>query len=276
MPSTAFAVQSLASEPKAALLIVHGLAEYAGRYRAVADELAHEGISTFAYDLAGHGPNPNPRTHIESFDLFVDEAADACEQAASLQSNTPLFVWGHSMGTIIALHLANRHERALAGLILSSNSLEVFKRALNPLHPFFRFASRVVPRVRIPLGIEPKMLSSDESVQRAHVNDPFIPSTASLKLIVEFAKACEIARHDAGKIDVPALIVHGEADEIAPAAGAQTLFHAIGSTDKTLKIFSQLRHEVHNERPADRAEFLRLLRDWILKRTPSGVVVTRP
>jgi len=262
----AFAIQSLAAESKAALVIVHGLAEYGARYQPAAVELAKRGISTFAFDLTGHGPDANPRTHVDSFDVFVDEASEACAQAASLQPEVPLFVWGHSMGAIIALHFAVRRERSLAGLIVSSNSLEVFKKSLNPLHPFFLFASRVIPRARIPLGLDSKKMSRDEAVQRAHANDPLIVPTASLKLIVEFAKACESARADASQIEQPVLIVHGEADEVAPASGAQVLFDALGPIDKKVKVFPHLRHEVHNERPADRAAFFELLCDWILAR----------
>jgi alpha-beta hydrolase superfamily lysophospholipase len=83
---------------------------------------------------------------------------------------------------------------------------------------------------------------------------------------VEFAKACELARSDAPNIHIPALIVHGERDEIAPATGSQLLFDRIGSSDKTLKIYPGLRHEVHNESSADREKFVELFTQWMLKR----------
>jgi alpha-beta hydrolase superfamily lysophospholipase len=91
-------------------------------------------------------------------------------------------------------------------------------------------------------------------------------SSASLRLIVEFATACERARSDAPNIRVPALIVHGEQDEIAPARGAQVLYDTLGSSDKTLKVYPGLRHEVHNERAADRAALVELLARWIVAR----------
>lgn len=259
-------IQALAAEPKAALVIVHGLAEYAARYQAIAQELASRGISTFAFDQIGHGADADPRTHVDHFDLFVDDASDACRGFAARTHGLPLFIWGHSMGAIVALQLAARQESALAGLIVSSNSLEIFRRGTKPRSPFFRFASRVLPRVRIPLGLDAAKISHDEAVQRAYADDPLIPKTASLRLIVEFAQACEDARADAPGIRAPALIVHGGKDAIAPVEGSQVLFDAIGSEDKTLEIFPGLRHEVHNERAADRARFVDLLVSWMLAR----------
>jgi lysophospholipase len=259
-------IQSLAAEPKAALVIVHGLAEYAGRYQLIAREFAAHGISTFAFDQIGHGADADPRTHVDHFDLFVDDASDACRGFAERTKNLPLFVWGHSMGAIVALQLAARQHPELAGLIVSSNSLEIFRRGLNPLSAFFRFASRIAPRVRIPLGLDAAKISHDEAVQRAYANDPLIPQTASLRLIVEFAQACEEARADAPRIRVPVLIVHGEQDAIAPPQGSRALFEVIGSEDKALEIFPGARHEVHNERAVQRARFVDLLSSWILAR----------
>jgi alpha-beta hydrolase superfamily lysophospholipase len=270
MPHTPYEIETLAATPRAAVVIVHGLAEHAARYRTIADEFAARGIATFAFDQRGHGLTKSARTHVERFDDFVDEAIVACETFAARHPSLPLFVWGHSMGSIVAVRLAARGYTKLAGLIVSSSSLEVFKAGPNPLHPLFQFASRVVPRLRIRLGLDAKKISHDEAVQRAYANDPLVPSTASLRLIVEFAQACELARSDAPAIRLPTLIVHGEHDEIAPARGSQVLYDALGSSDKTLKIYPGLRHEVHNERAADRAMFVELVVGWVLARVDNA------
>jgi alpha-beta hydrolase superfamily lysophospholipase len=269
MPQTAVEFESLAPAPRAALVIVHGLAEHAARYRAIADEWAARGISTFGFDQRGHGATEGARTHIERFEDFIDDAALACERFAARHPTLPLFLWGHSMGGIVALLLAARGRTRLAGVIVSSSSLEVFKSGLNPLNAFFRLGSRIAPSVRVPLGLDAAKLSHDEAVQRAYASDPLIPDTASLRLIVEFAKACELARAAASRIRVPMLIVHGERDAIAPARGSQMLYDALESPDKTLHILPGLRHEVHNERAADRARFVELVGGWVLQRSPA-------
>lgn len=259
-----------AAFPKAALIIVHGLAEYADRYRDHARVFAERGVSSFVYDQIGHGDRPGTRTHVRRFDDFADELSTVGNAMQRRCGNLPVFVWGHSMGSIVALLAALRREPWIAGVVTSSNSLEIFRRGLNPLSLFFRCASRIAPRVRIPLGLDGAKISTDEAVQRAYSGDPRIPPTASLRLIVEFAAACERCREGAPRITLPWLVVHGEEDRIAPVEGSRVVFEKLGSRDKQLVIYPGLRHEVHNEKAPDRAKFLDLLSDWILARAKPG------
>lgn len=258
--------ECLATQPRAELLIVHGLAEYAGRYRELATTLAARGISCFAYDQRGHGARPGTRTHVDRFDDFVDDLNLEAESLRRRAPELPLFVWGHSMGSIVTIGAVLSARHRWRGAITTSCSLEVFRRGPNPLNPLFRVASRLLPRIRVPLGLDSRKISTDEAVQRAYADDPLIPPTASLRLIVEFAAACERCRKGAGQLTLPWLVVHGEADAIAPVQGSRVLFDALHSQDKQLVIYPGLRHEVHNERPAERAKFIDLLSGWILAR----------
>jgi alpha-beta hydrolase superfamily lysophospholipase len=258
--------ECLAPQPRAQLLIVHGLAEYADRYRGLAATLAERGISCFAYDQRGHGSRPGERTHVERFEDFVDDLNLAAESLRRQSPELPMFVWGHSMGAIVVISAVLSARHRWRGAITTSNSLDVFRRGPNPLNPFFRLGSRLLPRVRVPLGLDARKISTDEAVQRAYGTDPLIPPTASLRLIVEFAAACARVRTEAAQLTLPWLVVHGEADAIAPVQGSRVLFDTLQSQDKQLVLYPGLRHEVHNELPAERAKFIDLLSGWILER----------
>jgi acylglycerol lipase len=259
-------ISAIPHDPRAALLILHGLAEHAQRYRALADSLAEHRIATFAFDQQGHGGASGTRTHVERFDRFIDDAFAVFGRIRTDHSGLPLFVWGHSMGATIALLLASRRPTGLSGLIVTSNSLDAFKNGLNPLNPFFRMFSRLTPRLRIPLGLDATKLSHDKGVQRAYADDPLIPSTASLRLIVEFAAANERVDAAAPGIQTPTLIVHGEDDAVAPSSGSIRLHERLGSSDKQLQIYPHLRHELHNEREPERSAFVDLMTRWIAAR----------
>jgi alpha-beta hydrolase superfamily lysophospholipase len=253
-----------AAAARAALLIVHGLAEHSERYRPHALELASRGISTFAFDQRGHGATPGPRTHIQRFLHFTDDLQHIVAELQSRQPALPLYVWGHSMGSMILAAVA--HTLPIRGAVFSSCSLEVFRDGPDPLHPVFRLLSRVIPRVRVPLFLDVSKISSDPAVQRAYADDPRIPRTASLRLVVEFAKTCELVRAIAPGLQLPCLVLHGELDPIAPVGGSEQFFAALGSKDKQLEIFAGQRHEVHNEAPPMREQFLETLATWLLKR----------
>ena len=76
------------------------------------------------------------------------------------------------MGSIVAIGAVLTARHRWRGVITSSNSLEVFRRGPNPLNPFFRLASRVLPHIRVPLGLDARKISTDEAVQHAYANDP--------------------------------------------------------------------------------------------------------
>jgi alpha-beta hydrolase superfamily lysophospholipase len=258
-----------AAVPRAALLIVHGLAEHAERYRWHAQQLAARGITTYAFDQRGHGATAGPRTHIARFQHFVADLQRLTAELATRDPSLPLYVWGHSMGSMVLALAAG--TLPIRGAIFSSCSLDVFRKGPNPLHPLLRGLARVVPRVRIPLSLDPRKISNDPDVQRAYGSDPRIPGTASLRLIVEFAAACEQVRAAAPHLQLPCLVLHGELDAIAPASGGQQFFNALGSTDKQLKIFAGQQHEVHNEAAPVRELFLETLASWIAQRVGSDL-----
>jgi lysophospholipase len=248
---------------------VHGLAEHSARYSDIASTFAARGISSFVYDQRGHGKQPGVRTHVPRFDDFVADLHTVGRAIHTRFPQLPLHVWGHSMGTIVAILAAVQSDPWLRGVITSSNSLEIFRRGLNPLNGFFRIASRIAPRIRIPLGLDGTKISSDTEVQRAYMSDPLIARTASLRLIVEFAAACERARAQAAQLKLPWLVIHGEQDEIAPPEGSRVLFGLLGAVDKKLVVYPGARHEVHNEREPDRTAMLNLIADWILEHSRS-------
>ncbi|HKT96511.1 MAG TPA: alpha/beta fold hydrolase, partial [Paraburkholderia sp.] len=115
--------------PRAAIALIHGLAEHAGRYAALAARLNAAGIDVYAIDLRGHGRAGGRRAWVTRFDDYLDDAQALVEHAATPCSarKTPLFLMGHSMGgAIAALYAIERAPHsgvAFAGLLLSSAAL---------------------------------------------------------------------------------------------------------------------------------------------------------
>src|SRR5690242_3239652 len=49
------------NEPRAAIVIVHGLKDHSARYARLAGRLAQQDFAVFAFDLRGHGRSSGPR-----------------------------------------------------------------------------------------------------------------------------------------------------------------------------------------------------------------------
>jgi alpha-beta hydrolase superfamily lysophospholipase len=61
------------AEPRARMLIVHGIGEHSGRYEHVGSFFAERGLSVSSFDLRGHGLSTGERVHVESFDEYLDD-----------------------------------------------------------------------------------------------------------------------------------------------------------------------------------------------------------
>jgi alpha-beta hydrolase superfamily lysophospholipase len=250
---------------KAGLIIVHGIAEHGARYRHAADALARKNIASFVYDQRGHGESPGTRAHIGDFAEFAADLRLIGENVRQRFAPMPLFVWGHSMGSVVVL-LAAPHLGWARGCITSGCALDAMPQLDGLAGVLLRTASILAPRLRISLGIDATTLTHVAEEQRRHMSDPLVPRTASLRLLYGFAAACRRCRADAGKITLPWLAVHGEADGVCPVSGSRTLIDALGSSDKHLVTYPQLLHEVHNEDETSRTALFDLMSRWILER----------
>ena len=67
-------------EPKATLLVVHGIGEHSGRYANVGAALAQVDIDVMAFDNRGFGQSGGRRAFVTSFDQFVDDVVEMLEE----------------------------------------------------------------------------------------------------------------------------------------------------------------------------------------------------
>ena len=97
------------------MLILHGYAEYGGRYAHVAEALVKNGLAVLAPDHVGHGLSEGERALITDFGLVVDDiGATATAAGEHLSGRLPLILVGHSMGGLpaaIVLYNVGQNER---------------------------------------------------------------------------------------------------------------------------------------------------------------------
>ena len=267
LPATQFPGYEVVPEhAKAGLLIVHGIAEHANRYGHVADALASKGIACFVYDQQGHGLFPGTRTHVRDFADFARDLESVGNAVQDRFPALPLFVWGHSMGSIVVALAAIDGLSWAEGVITSGCALHAMPKLDGIRGAAVRIAAALAPRLRIGLRIDGTKLSQVEEIQHQHMSDPLVPRTASLKLLYGFALACRKCNANLSRITKPWLAVHGAADTVCPPSGSESLIGELGSTDKQLVTYPRLLHEVHNEDDRSRAILFELMTRWILER----------
>jgi alpha-beta hydrolase superfamily lysophospholipase len=60
------------TEPKAVLLIVHGLAEHSGRYMNIVNYFVPLGYAVYGMDHPGHGKSDGKRVYVKRFEDYTD------------------------------------------------------------------------------------------------------------------------------------------------------------------------------------------------------------
>jgi acylglycerol lipase len=113
------------SEPKAILLIVHGLADHSGRYNNLVTHFIPQGYAVYGFDQRGHGKSPGKRGYIEDFSYFIDDLGLFLRFIRNKHEKCKIFIIGHSIGGTIATAYAISHQDGFDGLILSAATLKL-------------------------------------------------------------------------------------------------------------------------------------------------------
>jgi len=229
------------------LALVHGFAEHSGRYEHVGRWFAERGYVVHAYDHRGHGRSEGRRTHVEKFDEFLDDLG--CFHAAirAEHPGLPILLTGHSMGgLIVAAFLADRRP-AVAAAVTSGAALELGPDVSQTRLRFSRFLRRVAPRLRMKSTLDASGLSRDADVVAAYLADPHVYRTLTASFGAELLAAIDTTRQRAFEIQVPVLVLHGEADPMCPVSGSRAFHEGLHVAGSRLRTYPGLRHEIFNE-----------------------------
>lgn len=91
--------------PKAAVLFIHGMEEHQGRYVPFATFLQENGYAVLTADLRGHGENAPKLCHIADRHgdrLLMEDEEALLKELQAQYPGVPVYLFAHSMGTIIA------------------------------------------------------------------------------------------------------------------------------------------------------------------------------
>ncbi len=247
--------------PKGIIQIVHGFAEHGSRYMNVVNALVPKGFIIFADDHRAHGRSGGEKGHINSFGDFISDEKELTEHIRTQEKDLPLFLLGHSMGSLISVTYLSQFPEEFSGLILSGTGIVTRKGKQVFMILLIKVLSRIFPKRRTKNPIS-EDISRDPQVVENYKNDPLVLKDLSFKFGKEMLQAFKQMHKETVKINLPVLIQVGEKDPIA--GGAKNLYSIINSEDKTLKIYDGLFHEVYNELEEDRVQVLSDLESWLM------------
>ncbi len=252
------------AKPKALVVLVHGQGEHGGRYTHVAEYMTRNGYAFYAQDLRGHGRSAGKHGHVERFDDYLADLSHMIDIAREKNPTIKTFLYGHSLGGLVVLNYTEKHGDEIAGVIATGPLLGL-KMKVSPLKTSLgKMLSSIVPTFSLSTGLDPNLLSRNQEIARSYVSDPLVHGVATARFYTEFLQASWNTMRSAEKLRVPCLIMQAGADGIVDASVTTAFFKQVGSPDKTLKVYDDLYHEIHNESGWE--SVLRDIDSWISAR----------
>ncbi|ORY07531.1 Alpha/Beta hydrolase protein [Clohesyomyces aquaticus] len=223
------------NEARETFICVHGLGSSQDYYHAIALGLKAHNFRCIIFDTTGAGRSPY--THIEqSIETLSNDVLGIMDQLEVPKA----IVVGHSMGGIVAAHLAAEHnDRILAAVLIG------------PVYPNLSVAPMFEKRIEIV---------TREGMEAMANTVPYAaPAKGASPLARSFIRELLLGQDPAGycsncrviinakppsysKISVPILILAGEEDNSAPLAGCKKMFEEMGTTEKKLEIMKGVGH----------------------------------
>ena len=242
--------------PRGVVQLVHGMAEHISRYDAAAQALNAAGYAVVGHTHPGHGEKAPLLGYWENgWDALIEDVHALRLETQKEYAGAPYFLLGHSMGSFVVRGYCLKHEKGLAGVVLSGTGH--FTRPVVTLAKAIASLQCALGGERKPSRLVEKLSSSGYNRGYDDVKTPFDWLSRDRE---------QVARYIADpEKDVPVYLFSGDMDPVGGHGEgvkrvAQELRDA-GVRDVTLRLYPGGRHEMFNE--TNRDEVYADLIDWL-------------
>ena len=274
----------MVDQPIGLVIVSHGASEHCGRYDRFARALNAADFAVVALDHRGHGHTASATGRGimgpgggDAVVADLHELRAAAESA--IGTAVPVFLFGHSMGSLIALAYLAQHAEGLAGSVLCGFPADIDgAAALAPLLAGMAGA-RDQPIADLlgennkafePARTRYDWLSRDADEVDRYVADPMCGDDNPLTYgyLIDLFDVVVPARAKLAAIGHPVFVIAGDRDPAAEmGAHATRLAEALRAdcVAVDLKLYADARHELLNE--TNREQVTAEIVDWLVALT---------
>ena len=255
-----YAVEWPVTEARAVLGIVHGVGEHCRRYDELAAWFNKQGIAAVGYDRQGFGRSEGKQGHSASYSELLDEISHLVVECERRYPDTPVFLYGQSMGGQLTLQYLIRRHPHISGAVVTSPHIRLAFAPSKVLVGIGKLTRRIAPSFTQATPLDLDALSRNKSVGEAYAKDPHTHLKISSQLGLDMLESGFELDEWSGELPVPTLLMHGTADRITGFEGSKA-FAERNPDGLTFKGWEGFYHELHNE--PDREEVLSYVLRWV-------------
>ncbi|MDB5785986.1 alpha/beta fold hydrolase [Caballeronia mineralivorans] len=235
------------------VVCIHGLGGSSNNWTPVM--AAFEGRRVIRIDLPGSARSPLPSQKL-SIDVYVDVIASVLVELKAEQSD----VVAHSMGTVVAQHLAIRHPRLVKSLALFGPLLAPPDAGRDGMRQRAALArEKGIAGVQDIADAIVKGATSDETKVRRPVSVALVRESVMRQSPEGYAQSCEaLAGAQAAEVEqikVPTLLVTGDQDGVGKPDAVKAMGDRIAGSK--VVVFSGCGHWTTFEKPQESAAELK-------------------
>lgn len=220
-----------AESPRAVLVAVHGMNDYARSFTELGAYLAAEGVTVYAYDQRGFGRSPDFGRWPGTKTMIADLRA-AISAAHTAHPGLPVFVVGHSMGAAVVLSAMDEGPLDVAGAILAAPG--VWGGARLPLlyRVALNISASVLPGKTLTGERAGRQATDNIPVLREMYADPYVIKGTRLDAVLGVVRTMGEGWDASEEVGGDLLVLWGEKDDIIPVkAMAQTAKRLCGAVE---------------------------------------------
>ncbi len=263
-------------DPKAVVMLVHGMCENKERYIPFMEYLASQGYASVIFDQRGHGQSVKSKEDLGYMyrcgaDGYLQDILGINRMVHERFPEIPLVLFGHSMGSLAVRAFTSEHDDCIDMLIISGSPSDTAAKGVG------RLIASAEGRIR---GFEHKShllegmsfggyaakfskekspfawLSTDPEIVEAYEESGLCGFTFSddafIVLFDLMKKAYDIQKWHVSKPGLPVLFISGADDpcmgNIRKFAKAVQAMRRAGYYDVRGKVYRGMRHEILNEK----------------------------
>lgn len=204
-----------AERPRAVIIALHGMNDYAHAFEGAAIYWAAHGVTTYAFDQRGHGRSPQ-RGIWPGRDLMVSDLADLVGVARATHPGVPVFALGHSMGGAVVLNAVADGAAEVDGAILVAPAVWGWSTLAFPLNLILWTSAHTTPGMAVTGESLDRWPTDNIEILREMSRDELMVFETRIDAVYGVVSLMDDAYARAGRMPPPVLVLYGDHDEIIP------------------------------------------------------------